>query len=66
MNKFPSSELILNNDGSVYHLHLLPEDIAENIITVGDPERVEMIASFFDKILIKKRNREFYKITGIY
>ncbi len=66
MNKFPSSELILNNDGSVYHLHLLPEDIAENIITVGDPERVEMIASFFDKILIKKSNREFYTITGIY
>lgn len=66
MNIFPTSELILNNDGSVYHLHLLPQDIADTIITVGDPERVDMIARFFDKILVKKKNREFYTITGIY
>ncbi len=66
MYLFPSSELILNSDGSVYHLHLLPGDVAEHIITVGDPERVEMIARFFDKIRIKKRNREFYTITGVY
>ncbi len=66
MNNFPKSELILNNDGSVYHLHLLPQDIADTIITVGDPERVDMIAKFFDKILLKKKNREFYTITGIY
>lgn len=66
MELFPSSELILNSDGSVYHLHLLPSDVAEYIITVGDPERVEMIAKFFDKIRVKKRNREFYTITGSY
>jgi uridine phosphorylase len=66
MNKIPDSELILNNDGSVYHLHLLPTDLADFIITVGDPERVEKIAKHFDKILIKKRNREFYTITGTY
>ncbi len=66
MNKFPVSELILNTDGSVYHLHLLPTDIADTIITVGDPDRVDMIATFFDKILIRKKNREFYTISGIY
>ncbi len=66
MNLFPSSELILNSDGSVYHLHLLPGDVAEHIITVGDPERVEMIAKYFEKIRVKKRNREFYTITGSY
>lgn len=66
MKKFPSSELILNTDGSVYHLQLLPTDIADTIITVGDPDRVDMIASFFEKVIIRKRNREFYTITGIY
>jgi len=66
MNKFPSSELILNKDGSVYHLHLLPNDLADTIITVGDPERVEMIAHFFDKITVNKKNREFHTITGYY
>ncbi len=58
------SELILNNDGSIYHLHLRPEDIANNIITVGDPERVDLVASRFDKILLTKNNREFKTITG--
>lgn len=66
MDLFPSSELILNSDGSVYHLHLLPDDVAEYIITVGDPERVDSIAKFFDKIRIKKRNREFYTVTGTF
>lgn len=66
MNYFPASELILNNDGSVYHLALLPEDISNNIITVGDPERVNSIASHFSKILVQKRNREFYTVKGIY
>lgn len=66
MNLFPSSELILNKDGSVYHLHLLPTDLADCIITVGDPERVEFISKYFDSIRVKKRNREFYTITGSY
>lgn len=64
--KIGESELIINQDGSVFHLHLLPEDIADNIILVGDPGRVEVAASFFDHIELKKQNREFYTITGSY
>ena len=60
------SELIINQDGSIFHLHLLPEDIADTIILVGDQGRVETVASFFDSIELKKQNREFYTITGIY
>jgi uridine phosphorylase len=60
------SELILNNDGTVFHLHLKPEDIATKIILVGDPGRVKMIASFFDDIEFKIQNREFFTITGTY
>lgn len=58
------SELILNPDGSVYHLHLLPDDIGDLIITVGDPERVQDVSAFFDSIELKKRNREFETHTG--
>jgi uridine phosphorylase len=64
--KIKESELIINPDGSIYHLHLLPEDIADNIILVGDPGRVEVVAGFFDKIERKKQNREFYTITGTF
>ena len=60
------SELILNNDGSIYHLHLLPEDIADKIILVGDPDRVELVSDFFDHIRIKKRKREFVTHTGTF
>ncbi|MEA3318031.1 MAG: nucleoside phosphorylase [Bacteroidota bacterium] len=62
--KYQPSELILNKDGSIFHLHLLPEDIAETIILVGDPGRVDIVASFFDKIELKKQNREFCTQTG--
>lgn len=62
--KFGESELIINQDGSIFHLHLLPEDIADTIILVGDPGRVETVASFFDNIELKKQNREFCTITG--
>lgn len=61
-----SSELITNNDGSIFHLHLLPEDLARDIILVGDPERVALIASHFDTIEVKKSNREFSTVTGTY
>lgn len=61
-----SSELITNDDGSIFHLHLLPEDLADHVILVGDPGRVETIASYFDSIELKKSNREFYTITGNY
>ncbi|MFD2599800.1 nucleoside phosphorylase [Sphingobacterium corticis] len=58
------SELILNQDGSVYHLNLLPEDIAEQIIFVGDQERVPLVSRYFDKIETKKGKREFITHTG--
>jgi uridine phosphorylase len=60
------SELILNNDGSIYHLHLKPEHIADTVLLVGDQSRVETISRHFDKIEFKIRNREFVTHTGIY
>jgi uridine phosphorylase len=60
------SELVLNPDGSVYHLNLLPEDIAPTIITVGDPERVNQVAHFFDSIEVQKSKREFNTCTGTF
>ncbi|MDO4763793.1 MAG: nucleoside phosphorylase [Flavobacteriaceae bacterium] len=65
INKLAASELVLNPDGSVYHLNLLPEDIAEKIILVGDPDRVPKVSKYFDKIEIKKNKREFYTHTGM-
>ncbi|MBC7495002.1 MAG: nucleoside phosphorylase [Flavobacterium sp.] len=61
-----SSELILNPDGSVYHLNLKPENIAHNIIFVGDQNRVEKITQNFDKIEFSTQKREFKTQTGIY
>jgi len=61
-----SSELILNPDGSVYHLNLKPEHIAHDIIFVGDQNRVEKITQFFDKIEFSAQKREFKTQTGIY
>ena len=65
-NKIAPSELILNADGSIFHLHLKPGQIASDIILVGDPGRVEMIAGFFDEIEVKAQNREFVTVTGRY
>jgi uridine phosphorylase len=65
MNYKPS-ELIVNNDGSIFHLKLLPQDISENIILVGDPGRVDLISGFFDSIEVEKHNREFKTVTGYY
>jgi uridine phosphorylase len=59
-----ASELILNPDGSIYHLNLLPEDIADTIFLVGDPDRVEEVSRYFDRIEIKKQKREFVTHTG--
>lgn len=64
LNKLAASELVLNPDGSVYHLNLLPEDIADKIILVGDPDRVPKVSKYFDKVEIKKNKREFYTHTG--
>lgn len=60
-----SSELILNADGSIYHLNLLPKDIATTIITVGDPDRVSDVSQYFDQIELKKGKREFITHTGV-
>lgn len=60
------SELILNPDGSIYHLKLKPEHIAQNVIVVGDPGRVELISAKFDNIEYKIQNREFITHTGFY
>ena len=60
------SELITNADGSIFHLHLLPEEIADRIIIVGDPGRVETIAQLFDTVRVRKNNREFSTVTGSY
>ena len=62
--KIGSSELILNVDQSVYHLNLLPQDLADTVITVGDPDRVKRVSQFFDKIDLKKGKREFLTHTG--
>lgn len=59
-----ASELILNPDSSIYHLNLLPEDIADTIFLVGDPDRVEEVSRYFDRIEIKKQKREFVTHTG--
>lgn len=64
MKKIEASELIINPDGSVFHLHLKPGEIAQNILLVGDPGRVDLISSFFDIVELKRANREFVSCTG--
>ena len=66
MRPIPSSELIINEDGSIFHLHLLPEQLADKIILVGDPDRVKLVARNFDAIECEVANREFRTITGTY
>ncbi|HOK39228.1 MAG: nucleoside phosphorylase [Bacteroidales bacterium] len=66
MNKIGESELIINSDGSIFHLKLKPEHIAKDIILVGDPGRVAMISDFFDKVEHVISNREFITHTGTY
>lgn len=63
-NNLAPSELIINPDGSIYHLHLKPGDLAKTIITVGDQARVEAVTKHFDKIELKKQQREFTTHTG--
>ena len=62
------SELIINPDGSIFHLHILPEDLSDTVILVGDPGRVELVASFFEEgsIRVDKSSREFRTVTGRY
>lgn len=63
---FPPSELIINEDGSVFHLHLKPEQLADKVILVGDPGRVALVASHFDNKECEIESREFKSITGSY
>lgn len=66
MRIIPSSELIINADGSIFHLHLKPEQLADIVILVGDPGRVAMIAEYFDERECEVSNREFHTVTGTY
>lgn len=66
MNKLQPSELILNPDGTIFHLHMKPEQLAKDIILVGDPGRVKMVSDFFDQIESRTENREFISATGTY
>ncbi len=66
MNVIPESELILNADGSIYHLGLLPQQLADIVLTVGDPDRVPRISKYFDKIEVEIKRREFVIHTGYY
>ncbi len=62
--KIAESDLIINPDGSIYHLNLLPGDVAAHVITVGDPDRVSDVSKYFDRIEYKKGKREFITHTG--
>lgn len=63
---FPPSELIINSDGSIFHLHLRPEQLADKVILCGDPGRVDTIARHFDTVECEVQSREFHTITGFY
>lgn len=64
--KYEDSELIINGDGSCFHLHLRPEQLADTVILVGDPGRVEIVASHFEERECRVENREFRTVTGTY
>ena len=62
--RIPESELIINGDGSVFHIHLRPEELADNVILVGDPGRVDMVAEYLEDIECRHASREFVSVTG--
>ena len=62
--RIPESELIINGDGSAFHIHLKPEELADNVILVGDPGRVDMIADLLDELEFRHASREFVSVTG--
>ena len=66
MSQFPETELILTSENRVYHLNLKAEDIADDVIVVGDQNRVEEISKLFSKVEFKTSHREFITHTGIY
>lgn len=64
--RIPESELIINSDGSAFHIHIKPEQLADRVIVVGDPGRVDQIAVFLDSIECRNASREFVSVTGSY
>lgn len=66
MRTIPASELVIHSDGSVFHLHLKPEQLADRVVLVGDPARVTTVASYFDSQECEVSSREFHTITGQY
>ncbi len=66
MNAIAPSELIINSDGSIFHLHIRPEELADTVILVGDPGRVELVTSFFESKEFTRSSREFVTVTGKY
>ncbi|MBR1871835.1 MAG: nucleoside phosphorylase [Bacteroidales bacterium] len=62
--RIPESELIINDDGSAFHIHLRPEELADNVILVGDPGRVDMVAEYLENIEFRHASREFVSVTG--
>lgn len=64
--RIAESELIINDDGSAFHIHVKPEELADNVILVGDPGRVDMVAEFLEDIEFRHQSREFVSITGRY
>ncbi|HBG58112.1 nucleoside phosphorylase [Proteiniphilum sp. UBA1028] len=66
MRIIPESELIINSDGSAFHLHIKPGQLSDKIVMMGDPDRVTMTASFFDEIECDVQSREFHTVTGMY
>ena len=64
--RIPESELIINGDGSAFHIHIRPEQLADNVILVGDPGRVAMVKSFFSSVEVEGASREFVWATGLY
>lgn len=64
--KIAESELIINSDGSVFHIHLKPEELADNVILVGDPGRVDMVADYLYDLEFRHQSREFVSVTGKY
>ena len=65
MNSIADTELILSNKNKIYHLNLSKEEIADTIILVGDPERVELVSNKFDRVIHKTQHREFITHTGL-
>ncbi|NLA15356.1 MAG: nucleoside phosphorylase [Bacteroidales bacterium] len=66
MKKIEPSELVINNDGSVFHLHIRPDQLADNVLLVGDPDRVDLLRQLLTRVEHESKNREFVSVTGYF